>query len=93
MATTLRDLHVHQNMINIEMKIKTDESRMRPYDVQRLNCNNTKAKKLLNWKPKISIEKGIEMLLSNIHAWKDAPVWTPETIKEATANWFKLLKK
>ena len=43
------------------MKIKTDESRMRPYDVQRLNCNNTKAKKLLNWKPKISIEKGLQL--------------------------------
>ena len=43
------------------IKIKVDESRMRPYDVQRLNCNNSKAKKLLKWKPKISIEKGLEL--------------------------------
>ena len=44
-----------------KMKLKTDESRLRPYDVQRLNCNNAKAQKLLNWKPKISIQKGLEI--------------------------------
>ena len=33
------------------------------------------------------------MLLSNINQWKDAPVWTPDSIKEATATWFKYLKK
>ena len=29
----------------------------------------------------------------NINDWKEAPVWTPETIKEATKSWFKLLGK
>ena len=25
--------------------------------------------------------------------WKDAPVWTPETIEVATKDWFKYLSK
>ena len=33
------------------------------------------------------------MLLKNINDWKEATVWTPETIKEATKSWFKLLGK
>ena len=30
-------------------------------------------------------------MLENIDFWKDAPVWTPETIREATKDWFKFL--
>ena len=32
-------------------------------------------------------------LLENINNWKDAPVWTPDSINEATKTWFKFLKK
>ena len=42
-----------------KIKIKYDESRERPYDVNRLYCNNKKAKRLLGWKPKISINLGL----------------------------------
>jgi len=44
-----------------KIEIKYDESRERPYDVNRLICNNKKAKKILNWKPKISTEKGLKI--------------------------------
>ena len=47
----------------------------------------------LNWEPTISIERGVEMILENIHYWAKAPVWTPNKIKEATADWFKYLGK
>ena len=47
----------------------------------------------LNWEPTISIEHGVEMILENIHYWAKAPVWTPNEIKEATADWFKYLGK
>ena len=40
-------------------KITIDESRLRPYDVNRLICDNTKAATILNWKPKISMDEGI----------------------------------
>jgi len=45
----------------------------------------------LNWKPKINIEDGISIVLDNIDYWKEAPIWTPETISKATEDWFKYL--
>ena len=50
-----------------------------------------KAKKLLNWKPKISFEQGIKMILDNIKYWRQAPVWDKESIARATEKWFKYL--
>jgi len=51
----------------------------------------TKAKKLLNWKPKVSFETGVEFLLSNIHYWEDAPIWDQKSIAKATEKWFEHL--
>ena len=48
-------------IMKVKTRIKRDESRLRPYDVNRLVCNNKKAQKLLNWKPTISIDKGLKM--------------------------------
>ena len=53
----------------------------------------SKAKKLLNWKPKISLEEGVKIILANIEYWSKAPVWTPDTIKKETSDWFKYLSK
>lgn len=50
-------------------------------------------KSRLGWKPKVSLEEGVAALLAHIDCWKDAPVWTPETIGTATASWFKYLGK
>ncbi len=44
-----------------KVKIKIDESRLRPYDVNRLICDNKKAKKLLKWKPLISMDEGLKI--------------------------------
>jgi UDP-glucose 4-epimerase len=51
----------------------------------------SKARKLLNWKPKVSLEEGVSILLDNIDYWREAPIWTPKTIADATKNWFKYL--
>jgi len=56
-------------------------------------ANIQKIKKEVNWKPKISIEKGVNIILKYMNDWKDAPVWTPEKIKKATKKWFFYLKK
>ena len=48
-------------IMKVKTRIKRDESRLRPYDVNRLVCNNKKAQKLLNWRPTISINKGLKM--------------------------------
>lgn len=45
----------------------------------------------LGWKPKVSFEEGVAEMLANIDYWRTAPVWTVDTIREATADWFKYL--
>ena len=58
--TSIRDLAFKiAKIAKKKIKIKYDESRERPYDVNRLCCNNKKAKNLLGWKPKISINSGL----------------------------------
>ena len=51
----------------------------------------TKIKKVLDWEPKVSFERGVEIMLQNIDDWKEAPLWSPATISEATKDWFKYL--
>ena len=50
-----------------------------------------KIKSKTGWKPKISIEKGIKIMLKHIDDWKHAPVWTPNKISEQTKKWFYYL--
>ena len=45
------------------------------------------------WKPKISIEGGIKVMLNNLSDWKDAPVWTLKKINKETKKWFFYLGK
>ena len=65
----------------------------RPGEPDRSLADISKIKTQLNWQPKVSIEDGINMLLKNINDWKNAPVWTPKSIKRATKVWFRFLKK
>lgn len=50
-----------------------------------------KIKDRLTWTPRVSFEDGVSRMLRDIGHWADAPVWTPESIAEATAQWFKYL--
>ena len=43
-----------------DVEIKIDPTRLRPFDVQTLVCNNEKANKLLNWSPEFTIEEGLK---------------------------------
>jgi len=63
----------------------------RPGEPDRSLADISKIKRELEWKPKISIEEGVAMLLQNISNWKKAPVWTPDSISKVTKEWFKLL--
>jgi len=51
----------------------------------------SKANQLLNWKPKVSLEAGVEILLNNMEYWTDAPVWDKKSIAKATEKWFEYL--
>jgi dTDP-glucose 4,6-dehydratase len=46
-----------------KITIRYDEDRERPYDVNKLVCNNNKAKKILGWQPKVSLEDGLKKTL------------------------------
>jgi dTDP-glucose 4,6-dehydratase len=48
-------------IMNRNVTIKIDSSRFRPHDVETLVCDYGKASRLLDWKPEIKIQKGLEM--------------------------------
>jgi UDP-glucose 4-epimerase len=54
-------------------------------------ADTSKIEKLLGWKPKVSFEAGVKVMLENIDYWRKAPVWETETIARATKDWFKYL--
>lgn len=51
----------------------------------------TKIKNLLGWNARVSFEVGVRCMLERINDWKDAPVWNPASIDQATAVWFQYL--
>ena len=53
----------------------------------------SKVQKMIGWEARIPFEKGVQRMLDNIDSWKEAPVWTPGKIEEATKEWFQYLGK
>jgi UDP-glucose 4-epimerase len=53
----------------------------------------SKIKRDLGWRPTIPIEEGVNKILKDINYWRDATVWDPESIADATIDWFKYLDK
>ena len=45
----------------------------------------------LEWQPTVSFEEGVAMMQAEIETWKDAPLWDPESIEQATQTWFKYM--
>ena len=67
--------------------------RKRPGEPDVTFADIKKIKRKLKWKPKISIEEGVKIILNKyIDYWKEAPIWTPKKIQKATLLWFKYLK-
>jgi UDP-glucose 4-epimerase len=50
-------------------------------------------RRLLGWQAQVSLERGVQTLLNNIDAWREAPVWDQASIDQATATWFHHLKE
>ena len=50
-----------------------------------------KIRRILGWQPAVAFDMGVQALLDDIDYWRTAPVWTPESIAEATKEWFALL--
>lgn len=51
----------------------------------------TKISEMLDWRPQVSFEEGVTRMLDDIEHWRDAPLWDPDSIKDATLKWFEYL--
>ena len=53
-------------MMRQEVTIESEEERVRPSrsEVNKLICNNQKAKELIGWKPKVSLDEGLEKTIN-----------------------------
>ena len=63
----------------------------RPGEPDCTHADIGKIQRQLGWRPKVSIEEGVRILMENIEYWRQAPVWTPESIHVATREWFRYL--
>lgn len=63
----------------------------RPGEPDSTFADTAKIRARLGWKPTVSFEEGVARLLASIEDWRAAPVWTPESISEATKEWFQYL--
>lgn len=63
----------------------------RPGEPDSTHADTAAIERALGWHAQVSIEEGVRVMLSQIDYWRNAPVWTPERIEEATRSWFRYL--
>ena len=63
----------------------------RPGEPDQTFADTTRIRQMLGWKPEVSFEEGVAKMIEHIDYWREAPVWTPDKIEEATRGWFKYL--
>jgi UDP-glucose 4-epimerase len=63
----------------------------RPGEPDCTSADISRIRRLLGWEPLVSFEQGVRIMLEHISLWQEAPVWTPQSISAATADWFRHL--
>ena len=48
------------SILGEKVTISTNKDRLRPFDVNKLVCDNRKAKTILDWEPKIAFDEGLK---------------------------------
>lgn len=56
-------------------------------------ADTTKIRAELGWQPNVDFEAGVDEVLKGINYWRNAPVWDPDSIAQATRSWFGALGK
>ena len=64
----------------------------RPAEPDCTYADTTQIQNVLGWRPTVSFEEGVDVMLQGIEQWRDAPVWDPGSIAEATRDWFACLE-
>lgn len=54
-------------------------------------ADTAKIERDLGWRPQVPFEEGVRRMMAEIEVWKDAPLWEPGSIAEATKTWFRYL--
>jgi UDP-glucose 4-epimerase len=65
----------------------------RPGEPDCTYADTQKIRRVLGWQPQVSFERGVRIMLENIDYWQQAPIWSPESISDATRHWFVYLGK
>lgn len=65
----------------------------RPGEPDRTHADISKLVEATGWQPQVSFEEGMARTMAHLQDWKDAPVWTPESIEQATRGWMRALSK
>lgn len=63
----------------------------RPGEPEVTFADTRKISNLLDWKPQVNFEEGVNKMLDQISYWNSAPLWDEETIQMATNKWFQFL--
>ena len=56
-------------------------------------ADTTRISEDLGWRPEMPFTDGVGEMLADIEKWRDAPLWTPDSIAEATKTWFSYLSE
>lgn len=60
----------------------------RPGEPDRTWADIGKIARELGWRQTVSFEDGVAKMVAEIEKWRDAPLWDPTSIAEATKTWF-----
>ncbi len=63
----------------------------RPGEPDVTHADITKITEELGWKPEVTFKEGVAKMVADIDHWRDAPLWDPQSIEQATEAWFKYL--
>lgn len=63
----------------------------RPGEPDATHANIELIRRDLGWAQSVPFEEGVKRMMAEIKLWKDAPLWTPDSIAEATTTWFKYM--
>jgi UDP-glucose 4-epimerase len=63
----------------------------RPGEPDATHADITAITRDLGWGPKISFELGVSNILKQIDYWREAPLWDPQSIAQASKVWFKYM--
>lgn len=65
----------------------------RPGEPDQTFADVSRISQATGWQAKVSFEEGVGHMLTHIENWREAPIWTADTIADATQGWFKYLSK